>query len=74
MNADGINTAREGNIRSKTMANLTRQDHATRHYTEVIRGALRSYLSTSKPGDLECEEIQDAFYKLTGFHVDPRED
>ncbi len=54
--------------------NLTPEDHARRHYTEVIRGALGSYLYSIKSRDLECEEIRDAFYKLTGYHVDPRED
>ena len=56
------------------MQHLTPEDHARRHYTEVLRGALGSYLYLIKSRDLECEEIRDAFYKLTGYHVDPRED
>jgi len=57
-----------------TQKQQTPEDHANRHYTEVIRNALRSYVYLKKSQTLECEEIEDAFFKLTGYHIDPRED
>ena len=56
------------------MKNLTPEDHARRHYTEVIRVSLRTYLYLTKSRGLEGEEIRDAFHKLTGYYIDPPED
>jgi hypothetical protein len=47
------------------MTNITPEEHANRHYAEVLRNALETYVYMNKSRQLECDEIRDAFYKLT---------
>ena len=53
---------------------LTRDDHADRFsgpvaFAEVLREALVSYIYMNKHRQLECDEIREAFLKITGLHL-----
>ena len=47
----------------------TPEDHANRFFAEVLREALESYIYMNKHRQLECDEIREAFWKITGLHL-----
>ena len=53
---------------------LTPYDHANRFsgpvaFAEILRDALESYIYMNKHHQRECDEIRDAFWKITGLHL-----